>query len=159
MRMHAFFNQSTKPAGRRPSIDPSITTGRCRYRLRFAFFFHAAWIVVVAAPFSHYIILRRTRHLFFLFYQSLSLTHVIKPSREVSKFSPLFSNTFLHTIIFLRLHSTTQTLTRTHTHTPMNIHTQTVPPYEYLRKLSRQILEIDEVTTNVSLSTGMSPTT
>jgi len=33
--------------------------------------------------------------------------------------------------------------------------THNIPyPYEHLRRLSRQILEIDEVTVNVSLSTG-----
>ena len=32
-------------------------------------------------------------------------------------------------------------------------------PYEHLRKLSRQILEIDKVTIGDSLSTGTSPTT
>ena len=44
------------------------------------------------------------------------------------------------------------------THTSMNTHTQTLP-YEHLRKLNWQIFEIDEVTTNASLSTGTSPTT
>jgi len=32
-------------------------------------------------------------------------------------------------------------------------------PYEHFRRLSRQILEIDEVAAGVSLSTGTSPTT
>ena len=42
--------------------------------------------------------------------------------------------------------------------TPMNIRTQNLP-YEHLRRLSRQILEIDEVTIDASLSTKTSPTT
>ena len=34
-----------------------------------------------------------------------------------------------------------------HTHTPMNTRKQKLYPYEHLRRLSRQILEIDKVTT------------
>ena len=47
---------------------------------------------------------------------------------------------------------------RTHTH-PLWTHVRKPYPYEHLRRLSRQILEIDEVTTDASLSTEMSPTT
>ena len=47
---------------------------------------------------------------------------------------------------------------RTHTHT-LWIHVRKPYPYDHLRRLSRQILEIDEVTTGASLSTGTSTTT
>jgi len=60
-------------------------------------------------------------------------------------------------VIFLRLYGTTQTRT-THAHShPMNTRTQTLS-YEHLRRPSQQILEIDEVITGASLSTGTSPT-
>jgi hypothetical protein len=42
---------------------------------------------------------------------------------------------------------------------PMNARMQTLLSYEYLERLGRQILEIDEVTTYASLSTGTSATT
>ena len=58
-------------------------------------------------------------------------------------------------IIFFRLHSTTLT-THTYSHS-MNTDMKTLP-YEYFRRLTRQILEIDEVTIDASLSTGTSPT-
>ena len=47
---------------------------------------------------------------------------------------------------------------RTHTHTST---TYICKPYSYkhLQRLDRQILEIGEVTTSISLSTGMLPTT
>ena len=45
-----------------------------------------------------------------------------------------------------------------HTLTPMNIRVQTYL-YEYLRKLSRQIFNIDKVTTDALLLMGTSPTT
>ena len=43
--------------------------------------------------------------------------------------------------------------------TPLWIQVRKLYPYEHLQRLSRQILEIDEVTTGASLSTGTSPTT
>ena len=42
---------------------------------------------------------------------------------------------------------------------PLWTHVRKPYLYEHLRRLSRQILEIDEVTTRASLSTGTSPTT
>ena len=48
--------------------------------------------------------------------------------------------------------------THTHTHTPMNTRTQTLPLWAS-SKTEPKILEIDEVTTGASLSTGTSPTT
>ena len=44
-----------------------------------------------------------------------------------------------------------------HAHSPLRTHARKLYPYEHLRRLGRQILEIDEVTTGVSLSTGTSP--
>ena len=43
--------------------------------------------------------------------------------------------------------------------TPLWTHVRKPYPYEHLQRSSRQILEIDEVTTCASLSTGTSPTT
>ena len=57
-----------------------------------------------------------------------------------------------------RLHSTTQILT-THAHLALRAHKRKPYFYEHLRKLSRQILKIDEITTSASLSTRTSPTT
>ena len=48
---------------------------------------------------------------------------------------------------------------RTHKFTPLWTHIHKLYPYEHLKTLSRQILEINEVTTGASLSTGTSPTT
>ena len=58
---------------------------------------------------------------------------------------------------FFRLHSTIHTLT-TRAHLPLWMHIRKSYPYEHLRRLSRQILKIDEVTTSASLSTGTLPT-
>ena len=49
--------------------------------------------------------------------------------------------------------------THARTLTPLWTHVRKPYPYEYLRRLSRQIIEIDEVITGASLSTGTSPTT
>ena len=46
-----------------------------------------------------------------------------------------------------------------HTITPLWTRVHKSYPYEHLRRLSRQILKIDEVITGVSLSTGTLPTT
>ena len=61
-------------------------------------------------------------------------------------------------LCFFRLRSTTKTLT-THAHSHPYEYTYKSYPYEHLRRLSQQILEIDEVTTCGLLSTGTLPTT
>jgi hypothetical protein len=64
-----------------------------------------------------------------------------------------------HSLFFFsELHSTSETLT-THAHSSLWIHARKPYPYKHLRRLCRQILKIDEVTTDASLSTGTPPTT
>jgi hypothetical protein len=46
-----------------------------------------------------------------------------------------------------------------HAHSPLPIHVRKPYSYEHLRKTVPAHLEIDEVTTSTSLSTGTSPTT
>jgi hypothetical protein len=53
-------------------------------------------------------------------------------------------------------HSTTQTLTNTHIHSPLWMHTRTPYPYEYLRRTESADLEVDEVTIGASQLTDMS---
>jgi len=61
-------------------------------------------------------------------------------------------------IYFFSITRITQTLI-THAHSLQCTHVCKPYPYEYLRRLIRQILEIDKVTTDTSLLMGTSPTT
>ena len=60
--------------------------------------------------------------------------------------------------VFLDYTIQLRTSQRIHTH-PYEYTYANLTPYEHLRRLSRQILEINEVTTGTSLSTRTSPTT
>jgi hypothetical protein len=64
---------------------------------------------------------------------------------------------YIYLYIYMRI---TQYIGDNHnTRTLIPIHTRKLYLYEHLRRLCRQILKIDEVTTGASLSTGTSPTT
>ena len=67
-----------------------------------------------------------------------------------------FLNVFFY--FFHSLRSTIQTLT-SHALSPLWTHEHKFYPYEYLRRPNCQILEIDKITTNVSLPTRTSSTT
>ena len=57
---------------------------------------------------------------------------------------------------FFLEHGTMQTLTNTHVHSTKNVHTPYL--YEHLRRTEPADLEVDEVSTGVSMLTGTSPT-
>jgi hypothetical protein len=73
------------------------------------------------------------------------------PAATVAILPPVETAVFFMNYIIHRGHSQ-----RAHTH-PYE-YTRKPCPYEHLRRLCRQILKIDEVTTGASLSTGTSPT-
>jgi hypothetical protein len=82
---------------------------------------------------------------------------------DEGKFGCNLNSLCLHTWLPVRLlvyvWFTLETLTRAPTHPYEHMHACKPYPKEYLRRLGRQILKIDEVTTSASLSTGTSPTT
>jgi len=82
-----------------------------------------------------------------------------KPGGETQLHSfSLLQDIVLDTYSFLRLHSTTHILTM-RAHSFLRIHVRKLYPYKHLRWLSWRILEIDEVTIDISLSMEISPTT
>jgi hypothetical protein len=92
---------------------------------------------------------------------------IVQSSYKVAIFKELGHDLWCQFLLFTSFatfffweHSTTLMLRNMHIHSPIwtHAHTHTLYPYEHLWRTESVDLEVDEVTTDVSLLTGTSPT-
>jgi len=93
---------------------------------------------------------------------SVCRKHEARHQKRQTNLSGISSKTLIfkysYVVIFLRITVQLRRSQHACTLTPMNTHRQTLPRYEHIQRTEPTHLEIDEVTTGTTLSTG-SPTT